>query len=66
MFGIVSRMTLPIENEDFLEIEGRDPRKAGYVDAKLPLVRAPLMVRINPAIPAEMMFRCPGVEPICS
>ena len=48
---------------NFSKIEGTESQ-TGCIHTELIRVGAPLMMRIDPAVSAEMMFRDPGVEPI--
>ena len=64
MFGVVTRMPLSVVDLHFAEIEGRNPFEARHVDAQLLGVRTALVVSIDSADPAEMMFRNARVEAI--
>ena len=53
-----------VEDDDLCEIERRNTFQAGDVDAQLVGVRAALVMRVNAADRAEMMFRSFRVEAI--
>ena len=65
MFGIISWVSITIENHDLVEIEGGDAFEAGGVHPELVGARAALVVRVDAADCAEMMLGGLGVKPVC-
>ena len=57
-------MPLPVEDDDFREIEWRDTFEASHIDPELVRARAPFVVRIDPAGGAEVMLGGLRVEAI--
>ncbi len=49
-------MLNPVEHDDFLEIKRRNPLQAGRIDAVLVRIGAPLVMRVDAAYRAEIMF----------
>ena len=64
MVRIVGRMAKSIVNLDFTKIKGRETFQAGHIDAELVGVRSALVVGVDAAIAAEMMFGSPGIESV--
>ena len=62
MLRIVGRMPVAVIDRHCRKIERRDAVKTGNVDAELGRVRAPLMVRIDAADTAKIMFGDAAVE----
>jgi len=60
----IRRVTIPIVDHDFTEIEGRNPFKARDIDPKLVGIRASFVVSVDAATAAEMMFGGLCIEPI--
>ncbi len=60
--AFVGGMINAIVHDHFVEIKGAYAVEAGYVDAKFVWVRPPLVVGINPACGAEVVFRRSCVE----
>lgn len=62
--GIITWVALAVVDDDFLEVEGRHALQASNIDAELVRVRAPLVMRVDPADGAEMVLGGHGVEAI--
>lgn len=55
-------MDTPLVDGKFGKVERADPFQAGCIDAVLIRVGASLVVRVDPALRAEIMLCLPGIE----